>query len=105
VPYIHSEARRHKFKKQQYKVTNWPDCNAALTAWRLRDVVHRRGDSRVVPAKTGVVAGGLSIQCRNRDRAVLRQFFHMALRQIEDFMNPLARALKAEISIPDFSCI
>ena len=35
VPYKHSEARRHKFKKQHYKVTNWPEYNAALK---------RRGD-------------------------------------------------------------
>ena len=35
----------------------------------------------------------------------LRQVFHLALRQTEGFMDSLARALKVEVSIPDFSCI
>jgi len=35
----------------------------------------------------------------------IRQVFHLALRQTEGFTNSLARALKVEICIPDFSCI
>ena len=35
MPYKYSESRRHKFTKPKYKVTNWPDYNAAL---------RRRGD-------------------------------------------------------------
>jgi hypothetical protein len=35
VPYKHNESRRHKFSKPKYKVTNWPEYNAAL---------RRRGD-------------------------------------------------------------
>src|SRR5664280_1459647 len=35
----------------------------------------------------------------------IRQAFHLPLRQTEGFMNSLARVMKAEITIPDFSSI
>ena len=35
----------------------------------------------------------------------IRQVFHLALRQTEGFMNSLARLMKAQISVPDFSSI
>ena len=30
MPYKHNDARRHKFSKAKYRVTNWSDYNAAL---------------------------------------------------------------------------
>jgi len=30
MPYKHNEARKHKFEKAKYKVTNWPKYNEAL---------------------------------------------------------------------------
>ena len=30
MPYKHNEPRRHRFKKAKYKVTNWPEYNAAF---------------------------------------------------------------------------
>jgi hypothetical protein len=35
----------------------------------------------------------------------IRQVFHLPLRQTEGFMNSLARVMKADITIPDFSVI
>jgi len=35
----------------------------------------------------------------------IRQVFHLPLRQTEGFMNSLARVMKADITIPDFSSI
>jgi hypothetical protein len=107
VPYKHSEARRHKFKKQKYKVTNLPEYNAAL---------RRRGDFTMCfteeaiaqwrPARTGARGRPMKYSDVAIETALfLRQVFHLALRQTEGFMNSLARALKVEISIPDFSCI
>jgi hypothetical protein len=58
------------------------------------------------PAKTG--ARGRPTKYSNvaiETALFMRQVFHLALRQTEGFMNSLARALKVEISIPDFSCI
>lgn len=58
------------------------------------------------PAKTG--ARGRPTKYSNvaiETALFLRQVFHLALRQTEGFMNSLARTLKVETSIPDFSCI
>ncbi|WP_167087138.1 IS5 family transposase [Massilia frigida] len=107
MPYKHSEDRRHQFKKPRYKVTNWPDYNAALkqrvdfTMWFTEEAI-----AQWCPAKTG--ARGRPTKYSNvaiETALFLRQVFHLALRQTEGFMNSLARALKVEISIPDFSCI
>ena len=35
----------------------------------------------------------------------IRQVFHLPLRQTEGLMNSLARVMKADITIPDFSSI
>lgn len=54
MPYKHREDRRHKFKKPQYKVTNWPEYNAALkrrgdfTMWFTEEAI-----AQWCPAKTG----------------------------------------------------
>ena len=107
MPYKHSEERRHKFEKPHYKVTNWPAYNAALkrrgdfTMWFTEEAI-----AEWCPAKTG--ARGRPTKYSNvaiETALLIRQVFHLALRQTERFMNSLARALKVEISIPDFSCI
>ena len=107
MPYKHSEERRHKFEKPHYKVTNWPAYNAALkrrgdfTMWFTEEAI-----AEWCPAKTG--ARGRPTKYSNvaiETALFIRQVFHLALRQTEGFMNSLARALKVEISIPDFSCI
>jgi hypothetical protein len=107
VPYKHSEERRHKFEKPLYKVTNWPEYNAALkrrgdfTMWFTEEAI-----AQWCPAKTG--ARGRPTKYSNvaiETALFIRQVFHLALRQTEGFMNSLARALNIKISIPDFSCI
>ncbi|KAB8037181.1 transposase [Janthinobacterium aquaticum] len=107
MPYKHSEERRHKFEKPLYKVTNWPEYNAALkrrgdfTMWFTEEAI-----AEWCPAKTG--ARGRPTKYSNvaiETALFIRQVFHLALRLTEGFMNSLARALKVEISIPDFSCI
>ena len=107
MPYKHSEERRHKFEKPRYKVTNWPEYNAALkrrgdfTMWFTEEAI-----AEWCPAKTG--ARGRPTKYSNvaiETALFIRQVFHLALRQTEGFMNSLARSLKVEISIPDFSGI
>lgn len=107
MPYKHNEDRRHKFEKPRYKVTNWPEYNAALK---------RRGDFTIWftdeaiagwrPAKTG--ARGRPMKYSNvaiETALFLRQVFHLPLRQTEGLMKSLARVMQVDISIPDFSCI
>jgi len=107
VPYKHSESRRHKFTKAKYKVTNWAQYNAAL---------RRRGDITIWfteaainewrPAKTGARGRPQEYSDHAIETAILiRQVFHLPLRQTEGFMVSLARLMNAAISIPDFSSI
>ena len=107
MPYKHSQSSSHKFTKPKYKVTNWPEYNAALrrrgdfTIWFTADaIINWR------PAKTGA-RGRPQEYCDHAiETAILiRQVFRLALRQTEGFMNSVARMMCAQISIPDFSCI
>jgi hypothetical protein len=107
MPYKHNESRRHKIKKSGYKVTNWHDYNNGLrqrgdfTIWFTEEAIvdwH--------PAKTGARGRPKEYSDIAIETAVfIRQVFHLPLRQTEGLMNSLARVMKAEITIPDFSCI
>ena len=107
MPYKHSESRRHKFTKAKYKVTNWAQYNVAL---------RRRGDITIWfteaainewrPAKTGARGRPQEYSDHAIETAILiRQVFHLPLRQTEGFMVSLAHLMNAAISIPDFSSI
>src|SRR5450759_3903810 len=107
MPYKHSENCRHKFTKPKYEVTNWPEYNDALrqrgdfTIWFTEAAINEWR-----PAKTG--ARGRSQEYSNHaiETAILiRQVFHLPLRQTEGFMNSLTRLMGAAICIPDFSSI
>jgi hypothetical protein len=108
MPSKHNESRRHKIEKVCYKVTNWHDYNNGL---------RKRGDFTICffteetiaewhPAKTGVygrpqVYSDIAIETAS----LIRQVFHLPLRQTEGFMNSLARVMKVDSTIPDFSSI
>ena len=107
MPYKHNESRRHKITKTRYKVTNWPEYNAAL---------RRRGDFTIWfteeaivgwhPAKTGAKGRPVKYSPIAIETAgFLRQVFHLALRQTEGLMTSLARVMGADLTIPDFSTI
>jgi hypothetical protein len=107
MPYKHNESRRHKIKKSGYKVTNWHDYNNGL---------RKRGDFTIWFTEEAVVdwhpakAGARGRPKKYSDIAIetavfIRQVFHLPLRQTEGLLNSLARVMKAEITIPDFSSI
>ena len=107
MPYKHNESRRHKIEKSRYKVTNWHEYNNGLrqrgdlTIWFTEEAINNWR-----PAKTG--ARGRPQEYSNiaiETAMLIRQVFHLPLRQTEGFMNSLARIMKAEITIPDFSSI
>ena len=107
MPYKHNESRRHKIKKSRYKVTNWHDYNNGLrqrgdfTIWFTEEAI-----ADWHPAKTGARGRPQEYSDIAIETAVfIRQVFHLPLRQTEGFMNSLARVMKADITIPDFSSI
>ena len=107
MPYKHAESRRHKFTKPKYKVTNWPEYNDSLrqrgdiTIWFTDAAI-----SEWRPAKTGARGRPQEYSDHAMETAILiRQVFHLPLRQTEGFMNSLTRLMSAAIRIPDFSSI
>ena len=107
MPYKHNKSRRHKIKKSRYKVTNWHDYNNGLrqhddfTIWFTEATI-----AEWHPAKTGTCGrpqgySDIAIETAS----FIHQIFHLSLRQTEGFMNSLARVMKADITIPDFSSI
>lgn len=107
MPYKHAESRRHKFTKPKYKVTNWPQYNDSLrkrgdiTIWFTESAI-----SQWRPAKTGARGRPQEYSDHAIEAAILiRQVFHLPLRQTEGFMNSMTRLMNAAISIPDFSSI
>jgi hypothetical protein len=107
VPYKNNESRRHKFTKPKYKVTNWPEYNEALrrrgdiTIWFTKEAIDGWH-----PIKTGARGRPLVYADHAIETAILiRQVFHLALRQTEGFMNSIARLMSAAITIADFSSI
>nr|WP_314861949.1 transposase [uncultured Undibacterium sp.] len=107
MPYKHKESRRHKITKSRYKVTNWSEYNEALrrrgdfTIWFTEDAI-----AGWRPAKTDAMGRPREYSDAAIETALLlRQVFRLPLGQTEGLMNSLARAMKADIVIPDFSRI
>jgi len=107
MPYKFNESRREKITKAKYQVTNWPEYNNAL---------RQRGDFTMYFTEEAI-AGWRPTRTGRRGRPqeysdgaieatlLIRQVFHLPLRQTEGCMTALARVMKAEIAIPDFSSI
>jgi hypothetical protein len=107
MPYKFNEGHRDKIKKSRYRVTNWQDYNNALrrrgdiTIWFTEEAIETWH-----PTKTGKRGRPQAYSDLAIETAVLiREVFHLPLRQTEGFMNSFARAMHADISIPDYSCI
>lgn len=109
MPSKFNESRRHKFTKATYKVQNWPEYNEALrqrgniTFWFSEEAVEQwqptrddysgRGRPRTyseVAIETGIV---------------IRQVYHLALRQTQGFLNSLATLMGLTIPIPDYTTL
>src|SRR5271165_3812260 len=103
MPYKFNEARRHKIPKAKYKVTNWPDYDAALV---------RRGSLTVWVTEEAVAAWHAPVTGRRGGQPVysdlaiepglaLRLVLHQPLRQTEGALRSIADLLGLEIRIPD----
>ena len=103
MPYKFNEARRHKIPKSKYRVTNWPQYDAALlrrgslTLWFTEEAVAawraestgKRGAQRVYSA--------LAIETA----LAMRFVFHQALRQTEGLLRSMANLLGLALPLPD----
>ena len=107
MPYKYNEIHCHKFKKSRYKVTNWHEYNETLrrrgdiTIWFTEEAIEQWH-----PIKTGARGRPMEYADHVIETAILiRQVFHLPLRQTEGFMNSIVRIMNVAITIPDFSSI
>lgn len=107
MPHKINDARRDKFPKAKYRVTNCWEYNESLrrrgdvTIWVSDDVVQNWTSPR---RKT---RGG---QSRYSDLAIeicltLRVVFRLPLRQTQGFVRSIARLMGMDIVVPDFSTL
>ena len=103
MPYKANADRRHKIPKARYRVTNWPDYDAALV---------RRGDLTLWVTEDAVAAWHAPAAGRRGGQAIysdlaietglaLRLVLHQPLRQTEGALRSIADLLGVEIRIPD----
>ena len=103
MPYKFNEGRRHEFSKARYRVTNWPDYDAALV---------RRGELTVWLSEEAIAAwhapatgerGGQPIYSAIaiETALTLRLVFHQPLRQTEGLLRSIVALLDIDIAIPD----
>jgi len=107
MPYKFHESRRHKFPKAGYRVTNWPEYDAALvrrgnlTLWLTEEAVAtwrapatgERGGQPIYSA-TAIETG-----------LALRLVFHQPLRRTEGLLRSIATVLELDIAIPDHTTL
>ena len=107
MPYKHNEPYRHKFKPAKYRVTNWRKYNQALrergnlTIWIEEASMsqwyakcsHKHGAQRIYSDKAIEVMG------------IIRLVFHLPLRQTQGLMGSIAKMMKLDLLIPDFSTV
>ncbi|WP_454858121.1 IS5 family transposase [Rhizobium binxianense] len=107
MPYKFHASHRGKFRKAQYRVTNWPAYNESLrrrgdlTIWISDDVTQ---EWTAAPRRT---RGG---QRKYSDIAIeicltLRVVFRLALRQTQGFMRSIATLMGVALPVPDFSTL
>ena len=107
MPYQFTDGCRHKFSKTKYRVTNWPEYDAALvrrgslTVWFTQEAIAawhapatgERGGQPIYSAIA--IETGLA----------LRLVFRQPLRQTEGLLRSIADVLRIDITIPDHTTL
>src|SRR5271166_3619298 len=107
MPYKFNEPRRHKIPTAKYRVTNWPDYDAALvrrgalTVWFTDEAIA----AWRAPA-TGKRGGQPIYSTLAIETALtIRLVFHQPLRQTEGLLRSIADVLGVDVAIPDHTTL
>ena len=107
MPYKFNESRRHKIPRARYRVTNWPDYDAALvqrgsiTVWFTDEAV-AAWHAPATGARGGQpIYSAIAIETG----LALRLVFHQPLRQTEGLLRSIADLLGISIAIPDHTTL
>ncbi len=107
MPYKFNESRRHKIPKARYRVTNWPEYDAALvrrgslTVWFTEEAVAAWHAPATGERGGQPVYSALAIETG----LTLRLVFHQPFRQTEGMLRSIAEVLKVDIAIPDHTTL
>src|SRR5271166_31661 len=107
MPYKFNESRRHKIPVARYRVTNWPEYDAALV---------RRGSLTVWITEEAIAAGQAPATGKRGGQPIysaiaietslaLRLVFHQPLRQTEGLLRSIADVLEIDIAVPDHTTL
>ena len=108
MPYKQNESKRHKFQESKYKVENWTEYNESLrqrgdiTIWFSDDAINQWHPAPM-PGQRGRPQqySDLAIECC----LMLRQVYHLPLRQTEGFTRSLIKLMELDIKAPDYTCL
>jgi transposase len=106
MPYKFTDGRRHKFSKTKYRVTNWPEYDAAvvwegsLTVWFTPEAV-----AAWHPPATGERGQPIYSAIAIETGLALRPVFHEPLRQTESLLRSIADVLGIDITIRDHTIL
>jgi Transposase DDE domain len=107
MPFKTNAARRHRFPKQQYRVTSWAEYDAALrqrgsrTVWFSEEAIAAwRAEPRSTPGGQPRYSA-LAI----RTALTLRAAFRLALRQTEGLIGSILGLLGLDLAVPDHSTL
>jgi transposase len=107
MPYKFAESRRHKIPKARYRVTNWPEYDAALvqrgsiTVWFTQEAM-AGWHAPATGARGGQpIYSAIAIETG----LALRLVFHQPLRQTEGLLRSIVDVLGISIAIPDHTTL
>ena len=107
MPYKFNEGRRHKIPKARYRVTNWPEYDAALvrrgslTVWFTEEAVAAWHAPATGERGGQPIYSAIAIETS----LALRLVFHQPLRQTEGLLRSIADVLGINIAIPDHTTL
>ncbi len=105
MPHKFNDARRHKFEKKRYRVSNWPEYNESLrqrgdvTVWLSPEVEAAwRADRRKSRGGQPVYSDLAITVC-----LTLGMVYKQPLRQTEGFVRSLIKIMGLDLAVPDYS--
>ncbi|WP_298854821.1 IS5 family transposase [uncultured Ruegeria sp.] len=107
MPYKFNDARRDKFDKARYRVTNWSEYSESLrkrgelTIWVSDNVARNWASPRRTTRGGQAVYSDLAIEIC----LTMRVVFRLALRQTQGFMRSIAKLMGLDLVVPDFSTL
>ena len=105
MPHKFNDARRHKFKKKRYRISNWSEYNESLrqrgdvTIWLSPEVEAAwRAERRKTRGGQPVYSDLAITVC-----LTLGMVYKQPLRQTEGFVRSLIKIMGLDLAVPDYS--